>query len=98
MITLTKELSQLNIELLCCVIDRPRSNRSHTNLHKSSRPHSNEFQASVTTDLTSPDSVCGWCGQTAERRLTVLGGSWHNKTGVFCSPCGQRFTEKVAHS
>jgi hypothetical protein len=98
MITLTQELSQLEVELLSCVINRPRPHGSHTNLHKSSRPFSNEFHAPVTTDLTPSGSVCDWCGQAAERQHTAIGGSWHNKTGAFCSPCGQRFLEKVVNS
>lgn len=91
MVTLTKELSSLERELLSCVINRLWP---HGNLPKSERLFSNEFQAPVATDLVSPDTVCDWCGQTAERRLTVLGGSSHNKTGAFCSPCGQLFLEK----
>jgi hypothetical protein len=98
MITLTKEITQLEAELLSCVTNRPRPHGSHTNLHKSSRPFSNEFQAPFATDLTPAGSVCDWCGQTAERRLTALGGSWHDKTGVFCSPCGQLFQEKIVNS
>jgi hypothetical protein len=72
MITLTQKLSQLEVELLSCVINRPRPHGSHTNLHKSSRPFSNEFHAPVATNLAPPGSVCGWCGQIAERRLTPL--------------------------
>jgi hypothetical protein len=98
MFTLTKELPPLDVELVSCVINRPRAQSSHTNLHKPSRVFSNEFQAPVATDLTSPDAVCDWCGQTAERRFTALGGSQHNRTGVFCSPCGQRFIEKIVNS
>jgi hypothetical protein len=98
MVTLTKERFQLEVELLSCVINRPRPHGSHTNQHKAAWPCSNEFQASVVTDLTSPGTVCDWCDQTAEQRLTALGGSWHNKTGVFCSPCGQLFLEKVVNS
>jgi hypothetical protein len=98
MITLEKELSQLEADLLSCVINRSRSHGSHTNRHKSSRPFSNEFQAPVSADLVPPDSVCDWCGQTAERQLTAIGGSFHNRTGAFCSPCGQLFLEKVVNS
>jgi hypothetical protein len=97
-ITLTKELSQLEVELLSCVINRPRLRGSHTNLRKSSRSFSDEFRASVTSDLVASGCVCDWCGQTAERRLTAIGGSFHNKTGAFCSPCGQRFSEKIVNS
>jgi hypothetical protein len=98
MVTSTKELSRLEGELLSCIINSPRTHGSHTDLHKSERPFSNEFQASVTTDLTPLGSVCDWCGQAAERRFTALGGCCHNKTGVFCSACGQLFVEKVVKS
>jgi hypothetical protein len=95
---LEKELPQLEIDLLSCLINSHRLYGSHTNLHKSSRAFSNEFQAPVATDLVSPGSVCDWCGQSAERRYTALGGSMHDTTGVFCSPCGQLFTDKIVNS
>ena len=98
MVTLTKELPSLDVELLSFVINRPRPHRGHTHLDKPSRAFADEFQAPVITDLPSPDAVCDWCGRTAERRLTALGGSLHNMTGVFCHPCGQLFTEKVVNS
>ena len=96
-ITLTKELSSLERELLDCVINRPWAHDSKPKQLKSERPCSHEFQAHVTTDLVSPETVCDWCGQTAERRFTAIGGSSHNKTGAFCSPCGQLFLEKTVN-
>jgi len=98
MVTLTKELPQLEVEWLSGAINGPQLHGCQTNLHRSERLFSNEFQAPVATDLIPPDAVCDWCGQTAERRLTVLGGSWHNKTSVFCHPCGQLFLEKIVNS
>lgn len=98
MTTSTKELSRLEGELLSCVINSPRTHGSHTNLHESERSFSNEFNAPVTSDLTTVGSVCDWCGQGAEQRLTAIGGSWHNKTGVFCCSCGQVFMEKIVKS
>lgn len=95
MIRLTKELSPLQRELLSCVINRPWPYENQTNLPKSEGPFSSEFQSPVATDLVSPDTVCDWCGQTAERRFTALGGNSHNKTGAFCSPCGQLFLDKT---
>jgi hypothetical protein len=71
MVTLTKERSQLEVELLSCVINRSWSHGSHTNQHKSTWPCSNEFQAPVATDLAPPGTVCDWCGQTAEQRYHV---------------------------
>ena len=57
MITLTKGPPPLEAELLSRIINRPRPDRGHTNLHKSSRPFSNEFQDLVATDLAPPGSV-----------------------------------------
>lgn len=87
MVPLTKELSQLNIELCCCAVNWPRLDRGHNNLRKSSKPFSNEFQAPVATDSAPPGTACDWYGQTAERRLTAPGESLHNKTGGFCGLC-----------
>jgi hypothetical protein len=66
MVTLTKELYPLDVDLLSDAINRHQLHRSHTNLRRSARSFSNEFQAPVTTDLVSPDAVCDWCGHTAE--------------------------------
>jgi len=97
-VTLTKEQSQLEIELLSCIIDRPQLDESYTNWRGSAVPFSNEFQGPVTTDLAPRGSVCGWCGQAGERQLTAIGGSFHNKGGVFCNSCGQLFLERIVSS
>jgi hypothetical protein len=98
MVTFAKKQPQLEVELHSCVINRPQTDGSHTNLRGSSGPFSNEFQGPVAMDLTVRESVCGWCGQAGERRLTAIGGSFHNKGGVFCNPCGQLFLEKIINS
>jgi hypothetical protein len=94
----TLKQPQLEVELLSCAISRPQTDGSHTNRRGSSGPFSNEFLGPVATDLTQRGSVCSWCGQTGERRFTAIGGSFHNKSGVFCNPCGQLFLEGVVNS
>jgi len=98
MFTLKKGIPLLEIDLFSGVVNRPWPHSSQTNQHKFSRSFSNEFQAPVSTDLTAPGTVCDWCGQSAERRLTAVGGRMHNQTGAFCSPCGQLFLEKIVNS
>jgi hypothetical protein len=70
----------------------------HTNLSLSERASSNEFQRPVAVDLIPPGKVCDWCYQTAERKLTALGGRLHNMGGIFCSPCGEQFVKGIFHS
>ena len=83
--TLPKELLQL---------EEPYS--IHTNL--SERRSSNEFQRPIAVDLIPSGKVCDWCHQTAERELTALGGRFHNRSGTFCSPCGEQFMKGILHS
>lgn len=58
----------------------------------------NEFQRPVSVDSAPTDSHCEWCNKPAERRLTAVGGTYHNEGGVFCQSCGEQFTQTVASS
>jgi hypothetical protein len=58
----------------------------------------NEFHRPISADFAPRGSVCEWCGQPAERQLTAIGGTYHNQSGVFCRPCGEKFLETVIHS
>lgn len=55
----------------------------------------NEFHRPVSVDFAPRGSVCEWCGKPAERQLTAIGGSYHNESGLFCQPCGDKFSEVV---
>ncbi|GAC1399838.1 MAG: hypothetical protein NVSMB49_10790 [Ktedonobacteraceae bacterium] len=59
---------------------------------------SNEFRRPVSVDFAPRGSACEWCGKPAERQLTAIGGSFHNESGVFCSPCGEKFSQTVINS
>ncbi len=59
---------------------------------------SNEFRRPVSVDFAPRGSACEWCGKPAERQLTAIGGSFHNESGVFCSPCGEKFSQAVVNS
>ncbi len=56
----------------------------------------NEFTRSVSVDFAPRGSVCEWCGKPAERQLTAIGGIFHNESGLFCRPCGEKFAQTVA--
>jgi hypothetical protein len=58
----------------------------------------NEFTRPVSVDFAPQGSICEWCGNPAERQLTAIGGSFHNKSGVFCHSCGEKFAENVANA
>ncbi len=32
------------------------------------------------------------------QQLTAIGGSYHNDSGLFCRPCGEKFSQAVANS
>jgi len=55
----------------------------------------NEFRRPVAVDFAPHDRVCEWCGEPAERQLTAIGGIHHNRSGVFCRLCGEKFLECV---
>ena len=55
----------------------------------------NEFQRPIAVDFAPRGRVCEWCGKLAERQLTAIGGTHHNRSGVFCRPCGEEFLECV---
>ncbi len=59
---------------------------------------SNEFRRPVSVDFAPRGSSCEWCGKPAERQLTAIGGDYHNESGVFCSPCGEKFSLAVLNS
>lgn len=58
----------------------------------------NEFRRPVSVDFAPRGSLCEWCGKPAERQLTAIGGSYHNEGGLFCSSCGEKFSQAVANS
>jgi hypothetical protein len=58
----------------------------------------NEFRQPVSVDSAPRGSRCEWCGKPAERQLTAIGGSYHNESGLFCSPCGDQFMQAVINS
>lgn len=51
----------------------------------------NEFQRPIAVDFAPRGRVCEWCDQPAERQLTAIGGIHHNRSGVFCHACGEKF-------
>jgi hypothetical protein len=93
MVTFTREQSQLEVELLSCVINKSQTDGSHTNRHESSGPFSKEFQGPLTLDLAVHGSVCDWCNQNGEQQLTAI--SFYHMSGAFCQPCGQQFLEWI---
>ena len=58
----------------------------------------NEFTRPVSVDFAPRGSLCEWCGDLAERQLTAIGGSFHNESGLFCRPCGEKFSQNVANA
>ncbi len=58
----------------------------------------NEFHRPISVDFAPRGSLCEWCGKPAERQLTAIGGSYHNESGRFCRPCGEKFSEAVINS
>jgi hypothetical protein len=74
------------------------SHSIHTNLSLPDRPSSNEFQRPIAVDLIPDGKVCDWCHKTAERELTAIGGRLHNRSGIFCAPCGEQFVKRILQS
>lgn len=60
--------------------------------------HFNEFRRPVSVDFVPRGSRCEWCGNPAERQLTAIGGTYHNESGMFCRPCGEKFSQAVLDS
>jgi DNA-directed RNA polymerase subunit RPC12/RpoP len=58
----------------------------------------NEFQRSVSSDSAPRGSQCEWCGKPATSHLTAIGGASHNDSGLFCSECGEKFTQTIAQA
>jgi len=58
----------------------------------------NEFRRPVSVDFAPHGSSCEWCGKPAERQLTAIGGSYHNESGIFCRPCGEKFSQAVINA
>lgn len=58
----------------------------------------NEFRRPISVDSAPRGSLCEWCGKPAEQQLTAIGGSYHNDSGLFCRPCGEKFAQAVANS
>ncbi|HLZ81887.1 MAG TPA: hypothetical protein VKP04_09655 [Ktedonobacteraceae bacterium] len=55
----------------------------------------NEFLRPISVDSAPRGSRCEWCGNPAEQQLTAIGGSYHNESGLFCRPCGEKFSLAV---
>ena len=55
----------------------------------------NEFRRPVSVDFAPRGSSCEWCREPAEQHLTAIGGSYHNESGLFCRPCGDKFSQVV---
>lgn len=55
----------------------------------------NEFQRPIAVDFVPQGRMCEWCGEPAYRQLTAIGGIHHNRNGVFCRVCGEKFQECV---
>ena len=58
----------------------------------------NEFRRPVSVDFAPQGSSCEWCGKPAVRQLTAIGGSYHNESGIFCRPCGEKFSQAVMNA
>lgn len=58
----------------------------------------NEFRRPVSVDTAPRGSLCEWCGKPAVQQLTAIGGSHHNKGGLFCRSCGEEFSQTVMNS
>ena len=58
----------------------------------------NEFRQPLSIDEAPEGSVCEWCGKPARHRLTPLGGTNHDESGLFCRTCGEAFVFTVASS
>ena len=58
----------------------------------------NEFRRPFSVDFAPQGSRCEWCGSLAERRLTAIGGSYHNESGIFCHDCGEQFVQVVVNA
>jgi len=58
----------------------------------------NEFRRPFSVDFAPRGSLCEWCGQPAEQQLTAIGGSFHNESGLFCRPCGEKFSLTVTNA
>lgn len=58
----------------------------------------NEFHRPFSVDFAPRNSSCEWCGKPAEKQLTAIGGSYHNESGIFCRPCGEKFSQVVVAS
>lgn len=57
-----------------------------------------EFHRPVSVDFAPRGSSCEWCKKPAEQQLTAIGGSFHNESGLFCRPCGEKFSQVVIDS
>jgi len=58
----------------------------------------NEFRRPISVDFAPRGSSCEWCGKPAEQQLTAIGGNYHNESGLFCMPCGEKFSLAVIAS
>lgn len=58
----------------------------------------NEFRRSVSSDSAPRGSLCEWCREPAVFHLTAIGGFSHNRSGLFCRECGERFARTLAQA
>jgi hypothetical protein len=87
---------------LVCTRVRKREQRLPTGclapLEGTEKMSFNEFRRPVSVDSAPRGSRCEWCGKPAIQQLTAIGGSYHNDSGLFCSPCGEKFSQAVMNS
>jgi hypothetical protein len=56
----------------------------------------NEFHRPITKETVPYGRTCEWCSEPAKQQVTVLGGTHHNQSGIFCCSCSEHFVQVVA--
>lgn len=59
---------------------------------------SNEFHRSVSIETVPHGRICEWCSEPAKQQMTVLGGTRHNRSGIFCYSCGEHFSQVITET
>jgi hypothetical protein len=60
----------------------------------------NQLRGYIARDFAPAGSRCEGkgCSKPAEYRLTVIGGSHHNVSGLFCHSCSESFTRAIENT